>query len=65
MTGLCSHHACESSGGGLERRLFAVLPDNDWKTCGRDEIGGRFDLDGVGWDDSAPCVHNEKGRESA
>ncbi|KAB2618064.1 hypothetical protein D8674_013933 [Pyrus ussuriensis x Pyrus communis] len=68
MTGFYSHPRCESSGGGLEPRLFAVLLKNGRKTRGlleQDEIGGGFDLEGVGRDDSAPCLHNVKGRESA
>ncbi|RXI05039.1 hypothetical protein DVH24_006296 [Malus domestica] len=32
MTGPCSHPRCESSGNGLESRLFAVLPENSRKT---------------------------------
>ncbi|KAB2620467.1 hypothetical protein D8674_037495 [Pyrus ussuriensis x Pyrus communis] len=65
MIGLCSHPRCESNGGGLEPRLFVVLQKNGRKTRGRDEFGGGFDLDGVGRDDNALCVHSEKGRESA
>ncbi|KAB2615538.1 hypothetical protein D8674_022126 [Pyrus ussuriensis x Pyrus communis] len=74
MTRLCSHPRCESSGGDLKPRLSAVLPENGRKTRGllefqsqqsgmRFVISGGFDLDGVGWDDCAPCVHSENGRE--
>ncbi|KAB2609599.1 hypothetical protein D8674_042342 [Pyrus ussuriensis x Pyrus communis] len=76
MIGLCSHHRCESSGGDLEPRLFAVLSKNGRKTLdlvelgvlnsqGRDEIDGGFDLDGVGRADNTPCLHSKKGRNIA
>ncbi|RXH69137.1 hypothetical protein DVH24_031470 [Malus domestica] len=35
MIGLCSHYQCKSNGGGLEPRLFTVLPKNGRKNRGK------------------------------